>query len=169
MCDHARARAIMMALIVAVVGTLAAACGGDREVTESVGNSVSSPSAEQSPTASPSHSTVARVAAGSFVPVAHEAQGTDEIWRTADGGYELRLRGFSVESGPDLYVWLVDDPLPDSNDAVEEATYVDAGALKGTGGAQAYVLPADFDPDDYRAVVIWCKRFAENFAYASLL
>lgn len=59
-------------------------------------------------------------------------------------------------------MWLVDDPLPDSNDAVEDAAYVEAGALQGTGGDQAYVLPADFDPDDYRAVVVWCRMLAEK-------
>jgi hypothetical protein len=166
--DHPTARAILTALMVVAVGALAAACGGDGGVTAPTGSAASSPSTAPSPSPSSSRGTVARVAAGSFVPVAHEAQGTAEIWRTAEGGYELRLRGFSVDSGPDLFVWLVDDPLPDSNAAVEEATHLDAGALKGSGGDQTYSLPSDLDPNDYHAVVIWCKRFAENFAYAPL-
>ncbi len=53
-------------------------------------------------------------------------------------------------------------------DDQEEAAYLDAGALKGSGGDQTYSLPSDLDPNAYHAVVIWCKRFAENFAYAPL-
>jgi hypothetical protein len=40
--------------------------------------------------------------------------------------------------------------------------------LKGTVGGQNYELPADFDPELHRTVLIWCLRFAVPFAAAKL-
>ncbi len=172
---------VRLALLVVTLVTAAlvvAACGGDGAgytSASSAGSATpsalpsSSPSADPSATATPSPAaSESRIAAGDFVPVAHAADGTAELWQTAGGGYELRLRAFSVDDGPDLFVWLVDDPRPNDNDAVLDAEYVNAGVLKATSGTQKYALPRGFDPDGYRAVVIWCKEFSENFAYASL-
>jgi hypothetical protein len=39
------------------------------------------------------------------------------------------------------------------------------GPLKGN---QTYELPAGFDPEKYRSISIWCKRFSVNFATAPL-
>jgi hypothetical protein len=42
------------------------------------------------------------------------------------------------------------------------------GPLKGNKGNQTYELPAGFDPEKYRSISIWCKRFSVNFATAPL-
>jgi hypothetical protein len=42
------------------------------------------------------------------------------------------------------------------------------GPLKGNRGNQTYELPAAFNPDKYRSISIWCKRFSVNFATAPL-
>jgi 2-polyprenyl-6-methoxyphenol hydroxylase-like FAD-dependent oxidoreductase len=41
--------------------------------------------------------------------------------------------------------------------------------LKGNIGDQNYELPADLDLSQYRAVVIYCKRFSDIFSTAELL
>ena len=45
---------------------------------------------------------------------------------------------------------------------------MDLGVIKGNIGDQNYALPASFDAAKYGSVSIWCKRFAVNFAAASL-
>jgi GNAT superfamily N-acetyltransferase len=46
--------------------------------------------------------------------------------------------------------------------------FVELGKLKGTDGDQNYDIPAGLDLNRYRAVTIWCYRFAVNFATAPL-
>jgi len=46
--------------------------------------------------------------------------------------------------------------------------YIDLGKIKGNVGGQNYALPADFDPDLHRSVMVWCVRFSEPFAAAPL-
>jgi hypothetical protein len=42
------------------------------------------------------------------------------------------------------------------------------GPLKGNKGNQTYELPAEFNPETYRAISVWCRRFSVNFATAPL-
>ncbi len=54
------------------------------------------------------------------------------------------------------------------NAAIKSGQFLDLGVIKGNIGDQNYMLPANFNPADYRGVSIWCKRFGVNFAGASL-
>lgn len=105
---------------------------------------------------------------GQFHDVVHEGSGTATIVRLPDGKYALRLEGFSVLNGPDLYVYL--SALPDSTDSapVLASKFLSVAKLKGNKGNQTYELPADFDPATYNSVVIWCQQFRVNFATAPL-
>jgi hypothetical protein len=51
---------------------------------------------------------------------------------------------------------------------VKKAGFVELGKLKGTDGDQNYEVPSDVDLVKYRAVTIWCRRFAVNFGTAPL-
>ena len=46
--------------------------------------------------------------------------------------------------------------------------FLDLGKIKGNVGGQNYELPAEFDPDVHRFVLIWCLRFRVPFAAAPL-
>lgn len=109
-----------------------------------------------------------RISSGRFHPVAHEGAGDAVVYRLEDGSYLLRLENLDVFNGPDLYVYAV--AAADANDAetVLDAGLVNAGRLKGNQGDQTYALPAGFDPEKHRAISIWCRRFAVNFATAPL-
>jgi hypothetical protein len=93
----------------------------------------------------------------------HDGSGTAEIQRLPDGTLNLFLRGFSVTNGPDLFVVLSRDPGGNYSDGdlVLER-------LKANHGNQNYVIPAGTDLSLYRSVLIWCRSFNVDFAYATL-
>jgi hypothetical protein len=105
---------------------------------------------------------------GRFKSVAHETQGSATIYRLVDGSRVLRLTEFSTSNGPDVRVYLVAARDAADNEAVKKAGFVELGKLKGTDGDQNYDVPADLDLGKYRAVTIWCRRFAVNFGTAPL-
>ncbi|HJR17775.1 MAG TPA: DM13 domain-containing protein, partial [Gemmatimonadales bacterium] len=105
---------------------------------------------------------------GQFKSVAHETKGSATIYRLVDGKRVLRLTEFATSNGPDVRVYLIAAPDAADNETVKKAAFVELGKLKGTDGDQNYDVPADLDIDKYRAVNIWCRRFAVNFGTAAL-
>ncbi len=105
---------------------------------------------------------------GSFYNLAHLSSGEAAVYQLADSTRILRLQNFSVDNGPDLYVYLVPvDPVPNASGS-EIPGYFSLGRLKGNIGDQNYELPADLDLSQYKSVVIWCQAFAVPFAAAPL-
>lgn len=107
------------------------------------------------------------LARGTFVSDAHETAGRVSLQRTGSG-LVLRLEGFSTSNGPDVRVYLVAADSIEGSRTVKRAEVIDLGALKGNLGDQNYVVPGDVDLTRYRAVSIWCRRFAVNFGAAVL-
>ena len=92
----------------------------------------------------------------------HFGRGTAQLIETAPGVYAIRLEDFEVRNGPDLYVYL--SPAADGyTDAA-----IELGRLKADRGNQNYEVPAGAPVGDVRSVVIWCKQFAVQFAWAPL-
>jgi hypothetical protein len=90
----------------------------------------------------------------------HNGSGTASLIQV-DGRYFIRFESdFTVTNGPDLFVGF-------GNNGVY-AKGSEIAKLKGTHGAQNYELPADFDPNKYGEVWVWCKAFAVPFAKAEL-
>lgn len=104
------------------------------------------------------------LAAGTFVPLAHDAGGRALILETAAGTNYLRFEDFEVENGPDLRVYL----SKASDDGSYDADFVDLGALKGNIGDQNYEIPTGTDLDTYVNAVVWCRAFSVGFAVAEL-
>ncbi|HEX5963563.1 MAG TPA: DM13 domain-containing protein [Gemmatimonadales bacterium] len=105
---------------------------------------------------------------GDFKSVAHETRGQATIYRLGDGTRVLRLTEFATSNGPDVRVYLVAANDAADNEAVKSAGFVEVGKLKGTDGDQNYEVPLALDLEKYRAVTIWCRRFAVNFGTAPL-
>jgi hypothetical protein len=102
---------------------------------------------------------------GAFYGIDHSASGTATIYEL-DGAHVLRFEDDTdIQNGPDLYVWVLADDEYTSGMPTE---YIDLGKIKGNKGGQNYELPAGFDPDVHRFVLIWCKRFAVPFAAAPI-
>ncbi|MEX1170463.1 MAG: DM13 domain-containing protein [Chloroflexota bacterium] len=117
------------------------------------------------PAASTPDESVSTVATGTILGADdfHFGEGTASIIETAPGRYALRFEDFSVQNGPDLYVYL----SPAADGYTDGA--LELGTLKATDGAFGYELPEGTDPADFASVVIWCKQFAVLFAVAPLV
>ena len=139
------------------------------------------PTAEPSPTAAPAASngggagsTAGQPAAafepgvaysGTFVDADdfHFGEGDALIIETEPGKYVLRFENFSVRNGPDLFVYLSEDPTGES---VDEA--LNLGELKATDGAFNYDIPPEVDVARIKSAVVWCRQFAVLFTHAEL-
>lgn len=126
--------------------------------------------AEQPPAdAEPAKATV--VAEGRFVTHEHDTTGTARVVRAADGSHQLELVGLDTSDGPDLRVWLSDQPVREGKagwHVFDDGAHVELGRLKGNRGDQVYRIDGDIDPAAYRSVSIWCKRFSVSFGAAAL-
>ena len=111
------------------------------------------------------------LAQGSFVTHEHDTTGKARLVRNADGSHQLELVGLETSDGPDLRVWLSDQPVRTGSDGwrvFDDGAYAEVGRLKGNHGNQVYRLRPTVDPDEFRSVSIWCKRFSVSFGAAAL-
>jgi hypothetical protein len=108
------------------------------------------------------------VAQGAFVTHEHSTTGTARIVRTPDGAARLELVGLATSDGPDLRVWLTDQPANTGWGGFNKGKYLELGKLKGNRGDQVYPIPAGTDLTAYRSVTIWCIRFSVSFGAAPL-
>jgi hypothetical protein len=112
------------------------------------------------------------LAEGDFVTHEHATTGTARIVRNPDGSHQLELADLDTSNGPDLRVWLTDQPVIDGRDGwhvFDDGAWVELGPLKGNQGNQVYDIPADVDLADYRSVSVWCRRFAVSFGAAEVV
>ncbi|MFY1624933.1 DM13 domain-containing protein [Micromonospora sp. WMMD723] len=112
------------------------------------------------------------VSRGTFVSHEHDTSGTARIVRTADGRHRLELVGLDTSNGPDLRVWLSDQPVRTGRagwHVFDDGRRAELGRLKGNRGDQAYAVPAGTDLAALTSVTIWCQRFAVSFGAASLV
>jgi hypothetical protein len=108
------------------------------------------------------------VSSGRFQPVAHPGTGDAIVYRLEDGSHMLRLENLNVFNGPALYAYAVAAKDASDGETVLDAGFLNLGPLKGNKGNQTYELPAEFDPEKYRAISVWCRRVSVNFAMAPL-
>jgi hypothetical protein len=116
----------------------------------------------------PSANRIEELASGRFVTHEHETTGTARVLRLPDGSRVLRLEKLDTSDGPDLRVWLSDQPVTKSWFNFDDGRHVELGHLKGNKGNANYAIPADADLDALTSVTIWCKRFSVSFGAAAL-
>lgn len=119
----------------------------------------------QTPTPTP---TLQVLSEGRFLDAEHATSGTARIVRLADGSRYLRLEGFSTSDGPDVDVWLTDQPAGSDWHSYDDGLHVGLGDLKGTDGNQNYAIPHDVDLSRLTSVAIWCDRFDVAFGTAPI-
>ncbi|MBM2619316.1 DM13 domain-containing protein [Actinoplanes sp. LDG1-06] len=108
---------------------------------------------------------------GTFISHEHDTEGAARVVRHPDGSRVLELVELATSNGPDLRVWLSDQPVRAGTAGwrvFDDGTWVELGRLKGNQGSQRYTIPADTDLDQLESVTIWCKRFAVSFGAAHL-
>jgi hypothetical protein len=140
----------------------------DREVAEEL----PTPSVTESP--SPGEEVVEaavgvqELASGEFRSLEHGTTGVARIVELGDGSRFVRLEDLDTSDGPDLRIYLTDQPASDDWRVWDDGEYVDLGALKGNVGDSNYLIPDDVDLAGYQTVVIWCRRFTVGFAVAPI-
>lgn len=111
---------------------------------------------------------------GSFISAEHTTNGKASIVQE-NGTYFIELdEGFKTsENGPDLFVILHRSPNilniskpPDY--AIDENDYALIAPLKSFNGKQRYEISKNIQPDSFKSVAIWCRKFNATFGFAPL-
>ena len=140
----------------------------------SVTSSATSTTSESgSPTVKPTPSPTPPVvlAQGTFISHEHQTTGTAKIIKLADGSRILRLENLSTSNGPQVEVWLSDQPVIEGRDGwfvFKDGNHLSLGPIKGNRGNQNYPIPDSVNLNDYSAVTLWCARFYVSFGAAEL-
>ena len=108
---------------------------------------------------------VVELASGPFSAAEHATDGRARVIKLSDGSRFLRLDDLATSDGPDLQMWITDQPSGGSWGSYDDGRYVPLGELKANNGNQNYEIPADVDLRGMQSVVIWCDRF--NVAFGS--
>ncbi len=131
------------------------------------------PSASAEPVAEPSAAVPdapqdVELARGTFEDAEHATTGRAVVLALADGRRFLRLEDLATSDGPDLHVWLTDQPSGGEWGSYDDGRYVRLGELKANRGNQNYEIPADADLAGLTSVVVWCDRFDVAFGTAAV-
>ncbi len=145
----------------------AAAQTVDPAYVESSEASAAEPAPETQPAPEPApEPALVDLAAGDFETAEHDTTGRARIVELADGSRFVRLEDLATSDGPDLHVWVTDQPSGGSWGSYDDGRFLRLGELKATHGNHNYAIPADADLGGLRSVVIWCDRFDVAFASA---
>jgi hypothetical protein len=113
-----------------------------------------------------------RVLSGTFVSQQHKTSGTVRVIRMPqDWSIRLELIDLDTSNGPDLQVWLSDQPVKGDKSAwraFDTGPRVELGVLKGNKGNQAYDVPRHADLTAPLSVVIWSGRYDVAYGAAAL-
>ena len=111
------------------------------------------------------------LATGTLISHEHDTSGAVRLVRLGDGRVQLVFENLSTSDGPDLRIWLSDQPVIEGSagwHVFDDGRYVELGRLKANQGNQVYDVPTGTDLDGLTSVSIWCKRFAVSFGAAEL-
>ncbi len=109
---------------------------------------------------------VVELAEGEFEDAEHDTSGTVRVIELSDGSRFVRFEDLAGSDGPDLHVWITDQPSGGDWGSYDDGRYVKLGELKATHGNQNYEIPDDADLSGLTSVVIWCDRFNVAFGTA---
>ncbi|MGI5292718.1 DM13 domain-containing protein [Nonomuraea polychroma] len=109
-----------------------------------------------------------KLTSGTFVTHEHKTTGTATVLRLPNGSRVLRLENLDTSDGPDLRVWLSDQPVTKNWFNFDDGRYLELGHLKGNKGNANYAIPAEANLSTLKSVTIWCKRFSVSFGAAAL-
>jgi hypothetical protein len=116
-----------------------------------------------------------RILSGTFISQQHKTSGTARVIRVVGrlyySGFRLELADLDTSNGPDLQVWLSDQPVTAEKSGwqvFDTGRWVELGDLKGNKGNQTYDIPADVDLSTVRSVTIWSGRFSVSYGAAAL-
>jgi Electron transfer DM13 len=107
-----------------------------RTVNESLPVVVNEPAAP-SPPSTPQN---VLVAMGTIISHEHDSSGTARLVRLASGQVQLVFSDLATSDGPDLRVWLTDQPVIEGRDGwfvFDDGRYLELGPLKANGATRS--------------------------------
>lgn len=152
---------LMVGMIV-TVATLTIACTRNEAAPQRT-DSASSPSVISNPPQPQVSAASPTAQSGQFVASEHPTDGTARIVTENGKRYLVFDQAFATDEGPDLFVLLHQDQMPQTYDA---QNYISLGELQSIKGEQRYAIPDDVDLANFQSVVIWCRQFNATFGYA---
>ena len=84
---------------------------------------------------------VVELGTGEFESAEHETSGRARVIELADGSRFVRLEDLAGSDGPDLHVWVTDQPSGGDWGSYDDGRYLRLGELKATHGNQNYEIP----------------------------
>ena len=129
------------------------------------GSSAAATVAPSNEGAAPQDTVLAR---GRFESAEHDTSGAVVVLALADGRRFLRLQDLATSDGPDLHVWLTDQPSGGEWGSYDDGRHVALGELKATRGSHNYLIPDDARLEGLTSVVVWCDRFDVAFGTAAV-
>lgn len=100
--------------------------------------------------------------AGDLERIDYNVEGTFQIIEN-DGSSLLRIEDLDITNGPDLF-WV----FSNSNQSFGNNDFEVIAPLRANQGSYNVPIPAHINPDDYRYVLIHCKRYSHTFAGGAL-
>lgn len=98
----------------------------------------------------------------------HQAAGTAQLVKSADGGYAVNFSEFDSDPGPDIFIVLSTAENPRSSADIKKSRFIMLGRRQGETGGQTYRVPFTVDPGNFRSVGIWCRQYSILFGAAAL-
>ena len=99
---------------------------------------------------------------GNFIqgPYGNNVNGKAEIYEK-NGIFTLVFNdSFTINNGPDLYVYVSKEQQP--------TQFISLGRLKSVNGGQTYTFTSAINFDDYKYAVVHCQQYNHLFSYALL-
>ena len=99
---------------------------------------------------------------GNFIqgPYGNNVNGKAEIYEK-NGIFTLVFNdSFTINNGPDLYVYVSKEQQP--------TEFISLGRLKSVNGGQTYTFTSAINFDDYKYAVVHCQQYNHLFSYALL-
>ena len=99
---------------------------------------------------------------GNFMqgPYGNNVNGKAEIYEK-NGIFTLVFNdSFTINNGPDLYVYVSKEQQP--------TQFISLGRLKSVNGGQTYTFTSAINFDDYKYAVVHCQQYNHLFSYALL-
>ncbi|MFN2607461.1 MAG: DM13 domain-containing protein, partial [Acidimicrobiales bacterium] len=107
-------------------------------------------------------------AGGDFYRIDQVGSGHAALYHLPDGTWALRFEDFYVTANTDLDIRLTPVAAPKTTDQFANAPQVVVAPLDVTAGSMNFAVPADIDPTQYKAAVIWCERVHSAYAAVTL-
>lgn len=108
------------------------------------------------------------VSSGPFEERFHSVEGSAKIIQKDGESFLVFSEDFKTFPGPSLHIILSSHNNPSNKDQVHQEPSIDLGKIQGRSGQQMYPIPKNYNPEDFKSAIIYCKPFKVIFSLSML-